>query len=391
MRLAAVVQIVFGMGRTSYLSLLAAAMLKMSRKVNINLWGSAQRMAQSLANSAKAGIMQRWRVCIPTRDSAPRIGVFLAEYRRLGVEPLYIVNSRSKDETLALLEAGGAETAVITPRGDFVEAGIIEAACALSKSEWVLRMDDDEFPSAALLDWIESVGVNSIRAAWNVSRRDLFLQNGQLFYSRRRTAYNSSELPSYLAGHMRLHRTAGLQFSERVHTAGLANQGPIGFAPKSCFFIHCADLLLSRAQRLNKIRKYETIEAGSAWRFADEYLPELFDAAHLRPALDGLEELKGLLESLPLPDETAGLPIDEHERVLAQTETRKLGQLIDGYQARGAKHSTSDMIEYMKFIPIPLWRIASAICYLSGKILRITSAVKLGRSIKSLYNYYSYI
>jgi glycosyltransferase involved in cell wall biosynthesis len=332
--------------------------------------------------------MQRWRICIPTRDSARWIDIFLGEYRRIGVEPLYIVDSRSGDETLALLQKRGAETAVITPRGDFVEAGMIEAACAASNSEWILRMDDDEFPSAALLRWIENEGVNSIRAAWIVSRRDLFRQNGEIFYSRRRSAYHHPELPNYLAGHVRLHRTAGLQFSENVHSSGLHNQGPIGFAPESCFFIHCVDLLLSRAQRLNKIRKYEAIEVGSAWRFADEYLPELFDSAHLRPTRDGLEELTGLLESLPLPDETAGLPIDEHERDLAQTEIGKLGQLIDQYQARGAKHSTSNMIEYMKFIPRPLWRITGAICYLSGKVLRISSVVKFGRSIKSLSNYY---
>jgi glycosyltransferase involved in cell wall biosynthesis len=335
--------------------------------------------------------MQRWRVCIPTRDSARWIGVFLAEYRRLGVEPLYIVDSRSKDETLAILQGRGAETAVITPRGDFVEAGMIEAACAASNSEWILRMDDDELPSAALLRWIENVGVHSIRAAWMVSRRDLFRHEGKIYYSRRRSAYHHVELPNYLAGHVRLHRTVGLQFSGQLHTSGLANLGPVGFAPEACFFVHCADLLLSRAQRLNKIRRYETIEAGSAWRFADEYLPELFDFAHLRPAQDGLDELAGFLNSLPLPDETAGLPINVRERELAQIETRKLGRLIDQYQARGAKHSTSDKIEYMKIFPRPLWRAISVVFYISGKVLRISSAVKFGKTIKSLYKYYRYI
>ncbi len=332
--------------------------------------------------------MQRWRICIPTRDSARWIDIFLGEYRRIGVEPLYIVDSRSGDETLPLLQKRGAETAVITPRGDFVEAGMIEAACAASNSEWILRMDDDEFPSAALLQWIENVGVKSIRAAWIVSRRDLFRHDGEIFYSRRRSAYHHAELPNYLAGHLRLHRTAGIQFPERVHTSGLRNQGPTGFAPEACFFLHCVDLLLSRAQRLNKIRRYETIEAGSAWRFADEYLPELFDFVHLRPAQEGLDGLTPLLDSLPLPDETAGLPIDEHERDLAQSETRKFARLIDQHQAGGAKHSTSDVIEYMKFIPRPLWRVIGAICYISGKVLRISSVVKFGRSIRSLSNYY---
>jgi hypothetical protein len=336
-------------------------------------------------------MIQRWRVCIPTRDSARWIDVFLGEYRRFGVEPLYIVDSRSSDDTLALLQRRGAQTVSITPRGDFIEAGMLQAACAASNSEWILRMDDDEFPSAALLQWIENEGVNSIRAGWIISRRDLFRQNGKIFYSRRRSAYNNVEVPNYLGGHMRFHRTVGLQFSERVHTAGLSNYGPLGFAPEACFFVHCVDLLLSRAQRLNKIRKYEAIETGSAWRFADEYLPELFDVTHLRAAQDGLEEFAGLLESLPLPDETEGLSINEHERDLAQIETRKLAQLIEQNQARGARHSTSELIEYMKFIPRPTWRTVALICGISGKVLRISSAVRFGRSIRSIYNYYRHV
>ena len=100
---------------------------------------------------------------------------------------------------------------------------------------------------------------------------------------------------------------------------------------------------------------------------------------------------RGFLKSLPLPDETAGLPIDVRERELAQIETRKLGRLLDRYQARGAKHSTSDKIEYMKIFPRSLWRAISVVFYISGKVLRISSAVKFGKTIKSLYKYYRYI
>jgi hypothetical protein len=63
-----------------------------------------------------------YRIVVPTRDSAGWVGLFAAAYRRLGVAPLYLCDSRSADATRAVLERLGAEVVVVTPNANRVEA-----------------------------------------------------------------------------------------------------------------------------------------------------------------------------------------------------------------------------------------------------------------------------
>jgi len=89
--------------------------------------------------------MPSLKVVIPTRDSARWIGTFLNAYRRLGVEPIYIVDTRSEDATLNILRDMLAVLIPFTPSGPFAEAGMVEFGSRQAGAEWVLRLDDDEF------------------------------------------------------------------------------------------------------------------------------------------------------------------------------------------------------------------------------------------------------
>src|SRR4051794_12874000 len=179
-----------------------------------------------------------YRLVIPTRDSAPWIGELLRAYRQLGLEPLYIVDSRSADGTVDILAAMAANTIRFNPNGDFVEAGMIQFGAKAAASDWVLRLDDDEFPSAALLAWIDSTAVHSVRPGWFLSRRDLFRSSGTVCYNRRRTAYTHGARPSFLGAHSRLFRPKLLTFHSALHSSAIINEELFGFAPESAFFIH---------------------------------------------------------------------------------------------------------------------------------------------------------
>ncbi len=89
----------------------------------------------------------RFEVMIPTRNSERWILSFLKAYRDLDVEPLYIVDGRSDDATEALLRSANARVVTFEPMGDYVEAGMIEFGSSLAQTDWVLRMDGEEFPS----------------------------------------------------------------------------------------------------------------------------------------------------------------------------------------------------------------------------------------------------
>ena len=106
--------------------------------------------------------MPRFKVLIPTRDSARWIGIFLDAYRKVGIELFYVLDTRSADSTLDILRRKQADLIPFAPSADFAEAGMLEFGARHAGVDWLLRVDDDEFPSRALLRWISSIGARSL-------------------------------------------------------------------------------------------------------------------------------------------------------------------------------------------------------------------------------------
>src|ERR1700682_2434200 len=125
-------------------------------------------------------MVDSFRLIIPTRDSARWIAQFLTAYRVLGIEPFYIYDTRSVDHTLDILREMQAEFTPIMTSGHFVEAGMIEFGSKVAGAEWILRLDDDEFPSKGLLQWAQTEAMARPNVhAWMVSRRELFRHDGE--------------------------------------------------------------------------------------------------------------------------------------------------------------------------------------------------------------------
>ena len=248
--------------------------------------------------------MNSYRIFIPTRDSSRWLGQFIDAYRRLGVEPLYILDSRSDAATKNVLQSKAAAFVPFTPSADYAEAGMIQFGAAVAGKKWVLRLDDDEFPTKALIEWIEASGASSLNQAWQISRRELYVTDRHLgiegiAYSRARNRYPNPYQPEWIHPQPRFFNVDRVEYLEQVHTVGFQNPLFLDFAPQEAFFIHCNCLVRSPAQRLAKVMHYEEMLAGSTLKLGDEYLPELFDAAHHRPATDGLAEFRDLFLALP--------------------------------------------------------------------------------------------
>jgi len=264
-----------------------------------------------------------FRVVICTRDSDRWIEPFLNAYRGLGLEPLYICDSRSQDCTRAVLESMSAEAIEFHPYGDYAEAGMIEFAARQAGTHWVLRLDDDEFPSKALVHWLSTEGVRSPMQALNCSRRDVFRRRGRYVYSRHANRYSKIETPDYLAPHIRFFKPDRVKYNNLLHSPGFARPVIEGLAPEQAFFVHCNCLVHSPNERLDKLRRYEQIQPNSAWKYADEYLPEIFDSLSLREADDGLAEFERLFASLPTQAENAQVDLSSEERAKIEFETAR--------------------------------------------------------------------
>jgi len=316
--------------------------------------------------------LDHFKVIIPTRDSARWIGQVLHAYRRIGVEPLYIVDARSSDGTFELLQDLKAEFIPFTPRGDIVEAGMIEFGAKAAGTKWVLRIDDDEFPSRKLLDWVRNVGVRSSKPFWGVSRRDLSLRNESFVYSRwpARNIWTGDRFcPD---PQMRLHLVHGVRYVEDVHTPGFEAAPPHAYAPNDCFFIHFNCVVRSLTDRIAKVRKYASLDEKLAWRFADDSLPELTDSNLQNYASDGLAEFSELLSSLPLPTNHAAHELTERERMLMAQEA----QAWLGETARAMQDTMRVMQEelraeredyWLRLVPRPLLRPLAEFLLTIGK------------------------
>ena len=286
-----------------------------------------------------------FRVVIPTRDSARWLGQLHAAYRRIGVEPLYIVDARSSDGTLELLRSLKADAIPFTPHGDIVEAGMIEFGAKAAQTRWVLRLDDDEFPSRQLLEWAAEVELKSKGPVWCIARKDIYSREGRFIYSQwpprmvwvgDRFSLNPQE---------RLFRVDAVRYTDTVHSPGFESHPPYQHAPEGCLFIHFNNIVRDVGQRLAKVRKYALLNETLAWRYADECLTELTDPALHSFAADGLDEFAELLKSLPSLKMRGDVELTERERTLFAKEM--LGWFSDS--ARSMQEAMRDMQKIIRY------------------------------------------
>lgn len=225
--------------------------------------------ASLLANNA----FDHLTFLVPTRNSDRWVGRFLGFYRDLGVEPLYLLDSRSTDNTEEILRTSGARIAGIHPKVDRVE-GMLEIAADIVQSPWIARFDDDELPSKDLVSWLKYGLPNvEVDALW-LSRRELFWYQQRLVYSRLEDYYYHSDDLSFLCPQLRVYRKDRVQYVTDIHTPGISTPR-VGFAPDIAYFAHLDWLLRSPDERRKKLERYEAQKEGGGWGFARFYFPEL--------------------------------------------------------------------------------------------------------------------
>ncbi len=337
--------------------------------------------------------MKRCRRIIPTRDSAKWIGPRLAAYREIGVEPLYVLDARSADDTASILDSMGANVRVFTPTADFVEAGMLEFGSHAADSDWVLRLDDDEFPSKDLLRWVEETAIHASCDCWTLSRRDVSLESGRPVYSRWPTFIAFDGAQSLFNPHLRLYRPAAMEWKEAVHTPGFSHPRRLAHAPVSIFFAHFNNLLRSPVERLAKVRTYARFDPELAWRVAPECLPELTDREAHDFASDGLDAFEALIATLPLASD-ATLP------ELTGAEQQMMQLSLQRWLAASARRFHQEALAWrqdaserqrvvacrLSAFPLPVLRIFAEACMTFGRVFEAPWIHDFGRAIWEFRN-----
>jgi hypothetical protein len=270
------------------------------------------------------------------------------------------------DSTLDILRSKRADFIPFAPSDDFAEAGMLEFGARHAGVNWLLRVDDDEFPSRALLRWISSAGVRSLNQIWYISIRTLFVCGAEIHYSRRPGSFSHPQTSAFLQPQLRLFHARRIAYLNKVHSPGFRKPVYASFAPQNAFLIHCSCLLQTPSERWSKMQKYEAIEERSTLGLADEYLPEFFSLEHHDARRDGLDEFAELFESLPIHWRATPLALDRQMRDLLEREVSRVHQRI--VASRHLRPTTSaDDFAWLHSVPRLFWRPAALLLIAFGR------------------------
>jgi hypothetical protein len=211
-------------------------------------------------------------ICAVTRGCSNRLAPLLAQLHPLAAEIVVAIDDRAEDEAEALTAV--ADKVVLFPHREPGDSVIpwLHSQC---ERAWILNVDDDEVPSAALVRELPDLLAADVThwwlpRRWLVGSIDTYLDDAPW-------------VPDY---QLRLYRndTASLRFSDQFHRPVVAS-GPAGFARSPLWHLDC--LLNPFERRRDKALAYERARRGmrvaGLAHNSGFYLPELRADARRAP------------------------------------------------------------------------------------------------------------
>ena len=213
---------------------------------------------------------------VPTRDGAPHSLIIADEYRRLGIDVRYFVDSRSSARYVKdVLRTVESATKLPVRWGASYVEGILPKIASASRAKRIFRLDDDEFPSRALLTWLLDVAAPTNKSVIAVPRRAVAVIDSKAVFAS--NIPNMTPLDIQFRGFL----VGSVKFRKNIHTAGFSfKEADILYAPSECHIYHFDWVVRSREQRADKLKFYEKIKPGTFESHKYQYLYEDFDPAH---------------------------------------------------------------------------------------------------------------
>ncbi|RWL43003.1 MAG: hypothetical protein EOR60_23105 [Mesorhizobium sp.] len=261
---------------------------------------------------------ESYSLVVPTRDGAPHSLIIAEEYRRLGIEIRYFVDSRSSPRYIEdVLRKVDLATKLSVRWGRSYVEGILPKIAAVSRARRIFRLDDDEFPSLALLTWLRDVAAPTNKPVIAIPRRAVAVIDSKAVFA--------AKLPNLPPGDFQFRGflVDSVKFKKKIHTPGFSfNESDVLYAPSECHIYHFDWVVRSRDQRASKLEFYQRIEPGAFELLKYQYLYEDFDPA--------------LYEFTPLDDpDVSALALRLHgERPAPAEATKRWKRLFRGIACR---------------------------------------------------------
>lgn len=208
-------------------------------------------------------------IVVPTLNSESYIDIILQYYSDHGIDIQVFVDDKSTDSTAAVVDRMGFPTH--TFGGVRVIEEAIQLIAARAGTEWVLRIDDDELPSLAMIERVRMLTANTADGpdVYNFARWQCAVNaRGELIR-------NHAHSPLYHQ-QWRLFRAAKVRYTSDIHTPGIIpGDAPLAVHnPVACAMIHLDWAVHSRDSRVEKIARYDAVKEGAGSSSRNYYLIE---------------------------------------------------------------------------------------------------------------------
>jgi hypothetical protein len=221
-------------------------------------------------------------IVVPTINSSDYIDIVLGFYRQHQIPVTVFVDDRSSDGTYALIQRLGPDIRLIRNPGNVVE-DLLPLIAEMCPTRWILRIDDDELPTLAMMQFVQEVIRCGEIAVYGFPRHQCAISPGAGLLSA--TQYSPT-----LHGQWRLFQPAQVTFQNSLHSSGLSYDGKRQAAPEPASLIHLDWAFHSYAERLRKVEFYDAHTPGGGTRWRPFYLYEEADLAEQRFAELALPE-----------------------------------------------------------------------------------------------------
>lgn len=199
-------------------------------------------------------------IVVLTINSEQSIDIILEFYREHGISITLFVDDRSVDRTFVTAKRFPINVVSISNPGTFVAEGLIEEMSRACRTKWMLRIDDDELPTLAMMEFVrETVQSQEVDACGFLRQQCAVSRSGKLLRDPDCSPFDHRQ--------WRLYQPAKVGFVGGVHTPGIAwDKGMT--APAEASLIHLDWALHTYEERRQKVERYDahTPNAGTKWR-----------------------------------------------------------------------------------------------------------------------------
>lgn len=216
--------------------------------------------------------MQRWyTVVIPTRQSGKWMSALLEHYRARSVAPILLIDARTTDDTRQIAAEYGAQCVEVKDF-TFTEA-IVPLVKDVVTTPWALFIHDDEIPSDALFERLDGPEPPAEAQSVAIPRRWAWYEPGQPLKFGRSDRWADRALHAGADHAWRLFRPQEVEYVPAMHSEGFYIDKWSRFS-SDLYIVHFEWIIRTRAQREEKLRRYDEYRYGYGVFFEPLYLPE---------------------------------------------------------------------------------------------------------------------